>query len=832
MAKQQDDSLSRFGQQGLYGGAQPQATAIQTPNLTALARPADTMGADFLAKGTQAQVAAAKAFEEAAIERNNYIIDQTRQAAILDITNNANNELQRRLSLADGASGAFYDANGAFREEDYQSFKESVTQKLAGMTNGYIGDKAQAAAATSQNEVASRLLGQMDSAMAKNMAPRAGAAVRRNAAALQAMGDFAGAQAVLSAAPDYALDPTTRDLLLQENDNNSILWSAQNAYNTGDNAGLLGMLNDREIRRRLTPENFAKLLRMTEQNSASDGERITTNADGSVTVKSPELPYGCPSYVYDWFIQPHDEKDGRWINEMKTRLSTMVKSLVYSEDATAMKERCRTAGKVCGMQEYVDELLKQNDKQLKGVGTYNIDDHMKGWDVEHALVSSYLTDELTTMEQDLSSLYKDPARLKDTKKKSFKQWQQKERKLQDELTQKRHEIAMAKKKAVDEIKGAFDRWKLAQESSGHEPTNKESAVYVANLIDEAINRSGRNEQSASLSIRQYIDNMEAQEAQMRLERKNAYDKAAEDAKATDAKRRETDNAIEQLPQQIQHGNLDTGLYTTANLPDTTTASIIYVSKDSPLAGQKLRVGYNNCLYDAECRAVDGLEQPALSTRLRQQLGMLRDTQPKYIHFNGQGHAAISNSSSIPQNKMGQFLLKAEARRDQNGNLKVYNTPAADGSGKEIAGLSEKHDPAEYAHAKALLDAGKPEEAEEYCLNTILKKTQRSANLLSAAGKQSPAVENMLRNIEFNMGYGGLIRVLERTGMPKGYNPSSYLAAMIDNMGEAATCISIDVGRRAQYDGIMTANPAKTQFRAGWYNRATNDLNNSLFFLQK
>lgn len=830
--KQNDDSLSRFGQQSLYNGAQPQpAGTAQAPNLASLARPAATTGADFLAKGTQAQVEAASAFEQAAIERNNYIIDQTRQAAILDITNNANAELQRRLSLADGATGAFYDANGAFRETDYANFKQRLTQKLSGMTEGYIGDAARAAAASSQTEVAARLMGQMDVAMAKNMAPRAGEAVRRNAAALQAMGDFEGAQAVLTAAPDYALDPTTRALLLQENDNNNILWTAQNAFNAGDNAGLLGMLNDPETRRRLTPDNYAKLLRLAEQNRDSSGERITTNADGSVTVEGPLLPYGCPSFVTEWFNQPHDKKDGRWILEMKNRLAKMVTGMVYSEDAEDQKNICRTAGEVCGLSEFVEERIAQNDKRLKGVGTYNLNDHLNALNAEDIFVSANMKGELTGLERILTDLYKDPARLKDEKKTAFKEWKQKEKKAQDDLRQKRHEIAQAKAEATADIQAQFDGWELAQKASGHEPTAKECATYVANLVDEKATRLGLTDKSSAQAAQRYSAQMEAQETQMRLERKTAYEAMAKDATETNEKRREAEKALELLPQQIQSGNLDTGLYTTASLPDTTTAAIVYVPKDSPLAGQQIRIGYNNALHEAECRAVDGLRQPALSTLLRQQLGMLRDTQPKYIHFNNQGHAAISNSSSIPQNKMGQFLLKAEARRDRDGNLKVYQTPAADGSGKEIAGLSEKHDPQEYAHAKALLDAGKPEEAEEYCLNTILKKTQRSADLLATAGKESPAVENMLRNIEFNMGYGGLVKVLEKTGMPKGYNPSAYLSAMIDNLGEAATCISLDMGRRTHYDAIMTANPAKEQFRTGWYNRSTNDLNNSLSFLQ-
>lgn len=56
----------------------------------------------------------------AAIERNNYTVDQLRQAATQQVQIDVSAEMAARLSLADGTEGAFYNADGSFREEAYK----------------------------------------------------------------------------------------------------------------------------------------------------------------------------------------------------------------------------------------------------------------------------------------------------------------------------------------------------------------------------------------------------------------------------------------------------------------------------------------------------------------------------------------------------------------------------------------------------------------------------------------------------------------------------------------------------------------------------------------
>jgi hypothetical protein len=56
-------------------------------------------------------------------------------------------------------------------------------------------------------------------------------------------------------------------------------------------------------------------------------------------------------------------------------------------------------------------------------------------------------------------------------------------------------------------------------------------------------------------------------------------------------------------------------------------------------------------------------------------------------------------------------LDSEARRDKQGNLRVYNLPAADGGGSyEVAGINDRYHPEAASKLKQLIGDGKQQEA--------------------------------------------------------------------------------------------------------------------------
>ena len=142
---QTDDlNLSRFSQHSLYDGALPQPVrSAGAPNLAGIARPDSTMLSDLMAKNATAQQQAATAFAAAAVERNNYTVDQLRQAATQQVQIDVSAEMASRLALADGADKAFYNADGSFREDSYKRYRADIVKRLSGLDKGYIGDTYQ-----------------------------------------------------------------------------------------------------------------------------------------------------------------------------------------------------------------------------------------------------------------------------------------------------------------------------------------------------------------------------------------------------------------------------------------------------------------------------------------------------------------------------------------------------------------------------------------------------------------------------------------------------------------------------------------------------------------
>ena len=300
---QTDDlNLSRFSQHKLYDGALPQPSHTGAPpNIAGIARPADSMLPDMLAKNASAQQQAAMAFEQAAIERNNYIVDQLRQAATQEIQISVNTELSSRLALADGAEKAFYNADGSFREDSYKRFRADVVKRLSGLDKGYIGDVAQAQAAAAQAEIQSRILGQMDSQLASQMAPRAKAATERNARLLAAQGRHAEAAAVIAGC-DY-FTPAEQQLAAHELSQDAAIWNAQLAVNNGDTAAYLRFISDPDVWPTLTPDTQRKLLAMqgaAQSRGGSVVESVNKETGQRTVMREPkELPCGTPKYIND-----------------------------------------------------------------------------------------------------------------------------------------------------------------------------------------------------------------------------------------------------------------------------------------------------------------------------------------------------------------------------------------------------------------------------------------------------------------------------------------------------------------------------------------------------
>lgn len=107
-------------------------------------------------------------------------------------------------------------------------------------------------------------------------------------------------------------------------------------------------------------------------------------------------------------------------------------------------------------------------------------------------------------------------------------------------------------------------------------------------------------------------------------------------------------------------------------------------------------------------------------------------------------------------EMARFIVSVEARRDRNGNLRVYRLPASDGGGTyEIAGINDRFHPQAASTLKTMLSQKRFKAAEEYIVDYLVSYTD-----IVTKWTQHPAIEAFLRDSVFNRGPRGALRILQ------------------------------------------------------------------------
>ena len=117
-------------------------------------------------------------------------------------------------------------------------------------------------------------------------------------------------------------------------------------------------------------------------------------------------------------------------------------------------------------------------------------------------------------------------------------------------------------------------------------------------------------------------------------------------------------------------------------------------------------------------------------------------------------------NNTERNMAAAILRFEDSRVTGPESLRVSRLPAADKGGKlEICGICDGIEPAVFNRLKALLDAGKREEAWEGCLQYVLDNT---AAVRSWIGSDAhPATEFILRDHYFNSGSRNTGKILQR-----------------------------------------------------------------------
>lgn len=110
-------------------------------------------------------------------------------------------------------------------------------------------------------------------------------------------------------------------------------------------------------------------------------------------------------------------------------------------------------------------------------------------------------------------------------------------------------------------------------------------------------------------------------------------------------------------------------------------------------------------------------------------------------------------ADVLRRKMAKLIYDWEVRRDAKGNPQVYRP--SDGS-SEVAGINDRHHPAEAKRIIAMVNRGDYAGAEAAALSFIVTYTR-----IATGWHTDPGVEFFLRDCVFNRGPKGAARILQR-----------------------------------------------------------------------
>lgn len=196
-------------------------------------------------------------------------------------------------------------------------------------------------------------------------------------------------------------------------------------------------------------------------------------------------------------------------------------------------------------------------------------------------------------------------------------------------------------------------------------------------------------------------------------------------------------------------------------------------------------------------------------------------------------------NALEQTLAAKILSFEDDRATGPDTLKIRSLPAADKGGQwEVCGICDGIEPAAFRRIKALLDAGKRQEAWESCLEYVWLDTRSVRSWIGSAAY--PATEFFLRDHYFNSGSSHTAKILQRALNDEGISPplavdgiagDNTRAALRQNLrqGREQTLLSRLCDRRKAFYRSCRQYP---QFGRGWLRRADEARSFALSILTK
>jgi len=186
-----------------------------------------------------------------------------------------------------------------------------------------------------------------------------------------------------------------------------------------------------------------------------------------------------------------------------------------------------------------------------------------------------------------------------------------------------------------------------------------------------------------------------------------------------------------------------------------------------------------------------------------------DASPIEIFNPGSGSSSLASSGEV--NSFVDFTFNREARRDKNGNLRVYRPPKGDGGGAfEVAGITAKFQPEESRRLKALIESGNHKQAEIEAKKFFEKRAQPFVKHTKNEG-----LKLQLADTVHHRGEGGLRKILQRATGKKSSNASLISALSNDPNGLNKFH---NARQRYEWEEVDRGRESRKKFRQGLQNR--------------
>ena len=767
---------------------------LPTPDFSAPAEAAATM------------VDHADALQKTLVDDIEYTSSLAEENRIFELTTNALAEYTRRSNLPDGVDGSWYDERGLFRENEYKEWESSILSQLnTSSAAGFIRPESKQRAVAASLDARNKLRTQLTARQAADIPAHARRRLETSIRHHLDRGDYLGATAILSTAPDRVINPEDRAALQHSINMGDMLNQFSTAAASGNPADFLKLYSDKQLLAKADPATLAKINQLIPRISPSSGTAsLTRSKDGTVTYRSdfPNLPFGVPDYIYDPYIhsggQPAFKADPALRMAAYKNLTRFAAESVTPHKPETV-ERFKQVANLYGFDEgAANDILAPIVERYTKANTYNPKEtsaklltwrnyatpsqqaEVKAYDLAIANLSAQFADLPLDADEDdrkkiLDNLASTRANL-------------------ESLAQ---EIRHRENEAETLAHAAYDTWA----ASNQQATKAERITKFYDLVDQYTASPFNDLIPYQYEIQAVKDTDDAL-ARIRQDYGAEADPSQyqQNITATDQRRATTQETAFSMECSSE----------TTTLPETNEQPILYLPADSADTRTTITVRNGKTTIPAKIVKTDKVATAVLSNHLQLQLGILGSSGYNTILFNN-GEASLTHT--LQADSFANPIFDLEARRDKNGNLTVYTPPKADGGGAyEVAGINAKYHPAKAARLKYLIESGNPEQAEKEAKQYYIHYTQPAGDTLTIQGVNSPAAELMLRDIYFNMGPGGMQRVLYRAF---GNQP---IATYLRTHNEQDLLQRIYTARAGYYEAIIRSNPSKKIFRNGWLNR--------------